>query len=80
MSEILFENLILNIARVLKTQKVRNKLSAFSQLKQTLIEKKLEEKAKRYRTFIFILVLQACQNKLSQLQLKTNENNLVLAP
>ena len=77
MSELFLENLVMDIERIFKKLKVTLLISSFSKLKKNLHEKKLEAKSKKHRTFVLILILQSCENKLSQLKFKTNKQNIV---
>ena len=77
MSEILLENLVLDIERTFKKLKIGLMIYTFSKLKQNLSDHNIETKSKKYRTHILILVFQSCENKLSQLQIKANKQNMV---
>lgn len=77
MSEILLENLVLDIERTFKKLKTALMIYTFSKLKQNLSDHALEAKSKKYRTHILILVFQSCEHKLSQLKIKANKQNMV---
>ena len=77
MSEILLENLVLDIERIFKKVKIIMLINSFSKLKQNMWDNKLEIKSKEHRMYILILIFQSCENKLSQLKFKANKQNIV---